>query len=322
MKKLTKKSKIILILAIIFIPITITICGLIVAKFYKTTEEFFEEISIADEVEETPDLDITIEPFNLYISGIDTSGDIEKVARSDVNMLVTVNPKTSTILLTSIPRDYYVAFYGKEGLRDKLTHSGVYGIETTVKTVENLFDTKIEYYARINFDTLVELVDEIGGIEIESDASFTNTQNGEKCDVVVGKNYMDGNCALAFSRERKEYNSGDRHRVENQQLVLKAIIEKISNSETLLQNYQNILNKTANFFQTTIPAEYIEKFVKVQLSEKTDWKIERYSVDGTGKYDYTYTYPNQQLYVMEPNLSTVNTAIEKINQTLNEEKQE
>ena len=164
--------------------------------------------------------------FSIYISGIDTSGNISNVSRSDSNTVVTVNTETHQVLLTSIPRDYYVTLHSKNA-KDKLTHSGIYGIAETVNTVEDLLDTDINYYVRVNFTTVIKLVDTLGGIDVNSDYAFTS---GE-FNFVKGMNHMNGKQALAFSRERHAFKDGDNQRIKNQQKVIEAIINKVLNSK-------------------------------------------------------------------------------------------
>lgn len=250
---------------------------------------------------------VTSEAYNIYISGIDIFGDISLVSRSDVNMVVTVNPTTHKVLLTSIPRDYYVKLHGTSGYNDKLTHAGIYGINKSIETIEDLFNIDINYYVRVNFSTLINLVDSIGGITIYSDAAFTSYTN-KACSFVQGNNTVDGTCALAFSRERYAYQTGDLHRVANQQAVLTAILKKALSSKTLVTKYASILKSLGYSFETNMPQAKIYDLVNMQLSDMPSWNISNYSVDGKGSYEYTYSYPSRKLYVMFPNMTAVNNA--------------
>lgn len=259
----------------------------------------------------TKEANVTDEPFNIYISGIDIYGNITSVSRSDVNMIVTVNPKTHKILLTSIPRDYYVQLHGKTGYKDKLTHAGVYGIDMSIQTLEDLLAVDINYYIRVNFTTLINLVDAIGGINVYSDKTLTPYTNSS-CKVIQGNNHFNGACALAFSRERHAYTEGDRHRVKNQQDVLSAILKKTLSSKTLVTKYTKILESFGSSFQTNMGSSKIYSLVNMQLDSMPNWTIENYSVDGTGASELTYSYPHQKLYVMVPNQTTVTTAKAKI----------
>lgn len=255
--------------------------------------------------------DLTKKTFTIYISGIDISGNISKVSRSDVNMLATINPKTKQILLTSIPRDYYVQLSNTTGYRDKLTHSGIYGINMTTSTIKDLLNINIDYYVRVNFTTLITLVDTIGGIDLYSDKSFRAWTNGQ-CTYPEGMVHVDGACALAFARERYTYTSGDRHRNQNQQDVVKAIIEKVISSKTLITKYPTLLSILENSFQTNIPLDQITKLINEQIRTMSSWQIEQFYLNGFDSANYTYSYPNQQLYVMEPDNETIKLAHEKI----------
>ena len=199
--------------------------------------------------------------FNVYISGIDTTGSINNVARSDANILATVNTKTHKVLLTSIPRDYYVTLHSKKA-KDKLTHSGIYGVSETVTTVEDLLDIDINYYVRVNFTTLIKLVDTLGGVSVYSDYNFTTAGY----TFSKGYNRLNGKEALAFSRERYSFTDGDNQRVKNQQKVIEAIINKVLDSKTILTKYTSILNSMEGSFQTNISQDEVSKLVQDQLN--------------------------------------------------------
>ena len=251
------------------------------------------------------------EPFTIYISGIDTYGSIGNVSRSDVNILVTVNPNTGKILLTSIPRDYYVRLHGTTGYKDKLTHAGLYGINMSVSTIEDLIDIDINYYVRVNFNTLIKVIDEIGGIDIYSDTDFI-AWTDESCKFNQGMNSVGGKCALAFSRERYAYQGGDRHRGQNQQAVISAIIKKVNTDRNLILKYNDILDSLNGTFQTNMQFEDITSFIKNQINNNISWDIESISLDGYDSSNYTYSYSGSKLYVMEPNYNTVENAKNKI----------
>jgi len=273
------------------------------------------EIKIKNDVK-IEDIDVTKESFNIYISGIDIYGNISQVSRSDVNMIATINPRTHEILLTSIPRDYYVRLHGTTGYKDKLTHAGLYGINMSIETLEDLFEINIDYYVRVNFTTLVNLVDAIDGVDITSDKAFTARTNGS-CTYVKGKNHLDGKCALAFSRERYAYSEGDRHRVQNQQAVITAILNKALSSSTLVKKYSSILESMGSSFQTNMPQDKIYSLVNMQLDSMPKWNITSISVNGKDSSNYTYSYSAGKLYVMEPDMSTVVNATNKIKELEN-----
>lgn len=248
--------------------------------------------------------------FNVYISGIDTSGSITNVARSDANILATINTNTHEVLLTSIPRDYYVTLHSY-GAKDKLTHSGIYGINETVSTVEDLLDVDINYYVRVNFTTVIKLVDTLGGVDINSEYDFTTT---EGYHFNKGYNHVNGTEALAFSRERQAFANGDNQRVRNQQLVIEAIIKKVLNSNTILTKYTSILDSLEGSFQTNIKQDEISSL----LNNMSSWKITTNSLTGTGANSPTYSMGSQLLYVMVPNSSSVTSATQKIKAVMGE----
>ena len=250
-------------------------------------------------------INVSEEPFSILISGIDTYGDISTVSRSDVNMIMAINPKTHKILLTSIPRDFYVQLHGTTGSKDKLTHSGIYGIDMTRTTLEDLFGIDIDYSVRVNFNTLVNLVDIIGGITITPDTTF----KASGCYFTKDEAAMlNGKCALAYSRERHAYSSGDRHRVQNQQDVLEAIIAKMTSSKTLISRYFDILDSISGSIETTIPASQFYKLANLQLADMPQWTIGKVSVNGYGDYNVTYSMGSRLLYVMVPYEDTIEKA--------------
>lgn len=258
-------------------------------------------------------IDIATEPFTVFISGIDAYGDMSNMqrGRSDVNMLATVNPETHEVLFTSIPRDYYVQLHGTTGYRDKLTHAGIYGVQMSMQTLEDLLDIEIDYYLKVNFSTVESLVDTIGGIEVYSDQQITPLHGGG-ITIPKGTVHMDGKLALAFARERYGYATGDRHRVQNQQDVISAIIKKVSGSTVILTKYAEILDNLANCLTTNIGKDEISSLVKMQLQSMPSWQIGQYSLNGSDSRNYTYSMGQQLLYVMEPNQETVKTAHDNI----------
>lgn len=255
----------------------------------------------------TSSVNVTKDAFNVYISGIDTYGPVSTVSRSDVNMIMTVNPKTKQILLTSIPRDYHVTL-ASFNARDKLTHSGIYGIEETMSTVENLLDIDLNYYMRVNFTSLITMVDAVGGINVNVDQAV----NVGGHSLSVGSNYMDGETALAFSRERYSYADGDRHRVRNQQAVLTGLLNKLM-SASMITNYNSILNSVSGAFETNMESGDLQKLIQMQIDDMSSWDIEQISLDGSGATSTNcYSMPGYELYVMEPDQSTVTAAKQKI----------
>ena len=257
-------------------------------------------------------------PFLLLINGIDTNtGTMPTRSLSDVNILAAVNPTTKKILLVAIPRDTYVKLHGTTGLNDKLTHSGSRGgVGLTVSTIEDFMNVKIDRYIRVNFNFLVDLVDNVGGITIYSDYNKTITTAINHCTIVPGNNSLDGACALGFARERKQYKDGDRQRGRNQEQVIEKVFEKISHDTNLINDYGKILGALSGSFDTNMNYDDITSLVRLQLNDMATWTIESYNIDGSGTMAKTYSYPNQNLYVMMPNAQTVSTAKAKITEVL------
>ena len=265
-------------------------------------------INIKTEIEIAKETDVTNQPFTVYISGIDSYGSIASVSRSDVNIVATINPKTKQILLISTPRDYYVQLRGTTGLKDKLTHAGVYGVETSVGTLEDLLATDINYYFRVNFTSLEKIVDALGGVDVYSKYSFTSSKaTGGTYYFAKGYNHMNGKQALSFSRERKRLPGGDRARGENQQAVIDGIVRKAT-SPAIITGYSKILNSLKDTFQTNMTDNDIQKLIKMQLNDMASWNITSYSLDGSDGSDYTYSYPSSKAYVMIPYEDSVNEA--------------
>ena len=273
-------------------------------------------INIKTEIEITKEADVTNQPFVVYISGIDSYGNIATVSRSDVNMVATINPITKQILLVSIPRDYYVQLRGTTGYKDKLTHAGLYGIETSVGTLEDLLATDINYYVRVNFSSLEKIVDALGGIDVYSKYSFTSSKaTGGTYYFAEGYNHMNGKQALAFSRERKRLPGGDRARGINQQAVIDGIIRKAI-SPAIITGYSKILNSLEDSFQTNMSDSDIQDLIKMQLNDMATWNITSYNLDGSDGSEYTYSYPNSKAYVMLPYEETVTEAQDLIDKVI------
>lgn len=266
--------------------------------------------------------DITSKPFNVLISGSDTRGGFDENGRSDVIMIATVNPKTSTILLTSVPRDFYVTTACDagdgcmQGALDKITHTGIHGTNTTKRTVEQLLGIEINYTFKVGFDTVTELVDAVGGIDV-------NVEPGYECDnflhapglsVHAGVNHLNGEQALGYARERYAYSEGDRQRTKNQQQVLMGIVDKIT-SPAIVKNYASIMDAMANTFSTTMSSSEISDLIKYQINNNPKWKMEQYMVNGTGD-TLMCAELGDAASVMVPDQSTVKTAKDKINVVL------
>ncbi|MDO4967632.1 MAG: LCP family protein [Candidatus Saccharibacteria bacterium] len=276
------------------------------------------EIDGKVEEEEPTSANLSNTPFILYINGIDTRTDgMPSRSLADVNILAAVNPNTKKILLVAIPRDTYVQLSGTTGLMDKLTHAGSRGgVALSKATIEDFMGITIDRYIRVNFNFVKGLVDGIGGITVTNDLDRTLTLDG--CTYNPGDNFVDGKCALRFARERKSYSTGDRHRGENQEQVITRILEKVSISSSLIKNYSTILSSLNDYFDTNVSSADIAALVRMQLNDMSSWAVESYNINGTGAMAKTYSYPNQNLYVMMPDVTTVATAKNKISALLSE----
>ena len=239
--------------------------------------------------------------FAMYISGIDVYGDIGTTSRSDVNIIAVVNTKTHQVLLITTPRDYYVPIPTISGdERDKLTHAGIYGVEASVATLEQLYEMNIDYYTRVNFTSVVKIVDALGGVSVYSNQSFT-TGN---LTIHEGYNDLNGEQALAFSRERHNVEGGDFQRGKNQQEVIKGIIRKAI-SPAILLGANDILNSISGNVDTNMPTEAIQNLIKEQLDTKASWNIKSMAAVGTGDSQTCYSIPNSQVYVAWPDQTSI-----------------
>lgn len=265
---------------------------------------------------------ITNTPFNVLISGSDTRGGFDENGRSDVIMVATVNPKTGTILLTSVPRDFYVttacdaADGCQQGALDKITHTGIHGTNTTKRTVEQLLGIEINYTFKVGFDTVTDIVDAVGGIDVNVEPGYACNDflNLSGFSVHEGVNHLNGEQALAYARERYAYSEGDRQRTKNQQQVLMGIVDKIT-SPAIVTNYASIMDSMSDTFSTTMSSQEISDLIKYQLNKNPKWKMEQYMVNGTGDTLMCAELGNAA-YVMVPDQSTVTTAKNKINAVL------
>ncbi|MDS8614855.1 capsular polysaccharide biosynthesis protein Cps4A [Streptococcus pneumoniae] len=240
--------------------------------------------------------------FNIYVSGIDTYGPISSVSRSDVNILMTVNRDTKKILLTTTPRDAYVPIAdGGNNQKDKLTHAGIYGVDSSIHTLENLYGVDINYYVRLNFTSFLKLIDLLGGIDVYNDQEFTAHTNGKYYP--AGNVHLDSEQALGFVRER------------HQQKVIVAILQKLTSTE-VLKNYSTIINSLQDSIQTNMPLETMINLVNAQLESGGNYKVNSQDLKGTGRMDLpSYAMPDSNLYVMEiddSSLAVVKAAIQDV----------
>lgn len=287
--------------------------------YLTTTYNMFARITVEDtkSTAEAKRVDVTEEPFNVYVTGIDQWND-EKgydLERSDVNMIVTVSPKTRTIMLTSIPRDSYVPLH-RTGTMDKLTHTGIYGVDETLNTVEDWMGIKLNYYVKVNFDACVDVVDAIGGIDIYNPKAFKGSLNNHPYP--KGNLHLMGRGALYYARERKAYGSEDQLRVKNQQVVMKAMLDKLMSSKTLLTKYGDIVEAVSGEMETNFPDDDLRALVKMQLSDLSKWNIKTQRM--SGKYDMAVVASmdsSNEYLVLKVKKKTFNKCVEGINKTMN-----
>ncbi|CYU35616.1 TPA: LCP family protein [Streptococcus suis] len=256
---------------------------------------------------ETATKQVSGDSFNIYISGIDAYGPISTVSRSDVNIIMTVNRATHKILLTTTPRDSYVAIAdGGQNQYDKLTHAGIYGVNASVHTLENLYGIDISNYVRLNFTSFLQLIDLVGGIDVYNDQEFTSLHGNYHFP--VGQVHLNSDQALGFVRERYSLTGGDNDRGKNQEKVIAALIKKMSTPENL-KNYQAILSGLEGSIQTDLSLETIMSLVNTQLESGTQFTVESQALTGTGRSDLSsYAMPGSQLYMMEINQDSLEQA--------------
>ena len=257
--------------------------------------------------------EITQKPFVEYISGSDTRSKKLKVSRSDVNILITVNPATKQILLLNTPRDYYVPNPAGDGALDKLTHCGLYGTKNSMKALGDLYGIQIDYFAQINFTGFETLIDAVGGVTIYSDQAFT----ARNTKVVKGENHLTGAQALEVARERRHVKGGDNGRGKNQMKVIQALIEKLTTGTTVISKYSEILDSLSGMFTTDITTAEITAFVKMQLDDMATWDIQTFAVTGSGATEKNYS--GSRAYVMKPHEHVVAHASTLVNKVLNGE---
>ena len=236
--------------------------------------------------------------FNIYVSGIDTYGAINEVSRSDVNIILTVNKKTKKVLITTTPRDSYVPIaLGGNNQKDKLTHAGIYGVDASIKTLENLYHIDLNYYIRVNFTSFLKLIDNLGGIDVENDKAFTAKHNGQY--YAAGTIHLDSNQALGFVRERYALADGDRDRGRNQQKVITAIIHKLTSAEALT-NFSDIIQGLQDSIQTNMPFVTMMNLVNSQLETGGTYTVTSTDLKGVGRLGLiSYAMPESNLYMME-----------------------
>lgn len=273
----------------------------------RTKTLYDHEVKTSVVQENTQDTrDITKDPFIIYISGSDTRNLKLATSRSDVNILAVVNPASKQVLLLNTPRDYYVETTVSGGMRDKLTHCGIYGIDCSMGTLTNLYEENVDYYVQINFNGFETLIDAIGGITVEAEKSFRTSEGGYY--ISQGTNQLSGAVALSYVRERKSFADGDNARGRHQMQAIEAIIKKVSSGTTVLNNYSAILSSMEGMFATNMSSSEISALVRMQLTDMASWNVKSFAVTGTGSSQKTYSMPTKRSYVMIPDESQIDYA--------------
>ena len=287
---------------------------------YRTKVIYAHKIEIDPEQIKKSDIKVTEEPFCILVSGLDSRGrgEIRNSGNSDVNIVIAVNPETKKILMINIPRDFYVPLNGSSSKMDKLTHAGNYGVESSVKTIESLLGLEIQYYVKVNFYSVVNIVDALGGITVNSEHSFRSLAGiNERTyySFKKGENKLNGDQALAFSRERSSFSAGDRTRGKNQMAVIKAVMDKIV-SPAIITSFSGVLKSITSNTKTNFSIEEINALIQMQLTDMASWEIKTISVNGSGASRATYSYGSEKLSVIVPDKKTITAAKNELNRVL------
>ena len=262
--------------------------------------------------------------FTIYLSGNDECGDLNQSGRSDVNILIVVNPTTRQILLINTPRDYYVNVnsLSSKGIgKDKLTHAGIFGVDASMATLSSLYSNwDIDYYVRVNFTGVEAIVDALGGITVDSEIAFKTSPDTSDVEFTFteGPNECNGKKALAFCRERQSVAGGDNQRGRDQMIAIQAIVDKVA-SPSILYNYSAVLNSVKGMFQTSLDDDDIASMVKLTMEGTQAWNVQSYAVTGAGVYGPSYFFGYSSIYMMEPNMTTVKQAVDLMTKIKNDE---
>ena len=286
------------------------IASLKVATVVERNTPAAQQTSSADEEQTSSDTSakddaVTDEVYTIFVSGIDTRGGMTASSRSDVNIILTLNATTKQILMVSTPRDYFVPLSISNGVPDKLTHAGIYGVNVCMDTLDMLYDININYYFRLNFAGFEQIIDALGGVTVNSDYDF-DSGNTTGYHFNQGENHLNGEQALVFARERYAFKEGDRQRGRNQMAVIQGVVDKAT-QPAFLKNYLSVLDSLDGAFETNVPYDVMASLVRKQLDEGGSWQVLSYSVDGTGDTQKPYSM-SSKAYVMIPDQNTVDKA--------------
>ena len=278
-------------------------------KDYRDKVKIIYQYGIDTELKEAKkDGPIQDRVFHIYISGIDVYGPITTNSRSDVNIIMSVNPESKQILLTTTPRDYYVEIPEiSGGSKDKLTHAGIYGVDRSMATLDSIYDIDIDYYARVNFTSLIQMVDVLGGIDVNSQYAFS----AGGYDFTEGINHLNGEQALAFARERHSFEDGDNQRGKNQEAVIVGMLQKAM-SPAILKDAPALIDSVSDSVETNMSRKEMAALINMQLDEGGSWNIVSANAVGTGDSQSCYSSGSQLLYVMQPDWASVNVIKQKL----------
>lgn len=273
------------------------------------------EVKEEREIVDAKKTDVVNKPFTVFISGVDTAGSITANSRSDVNVIAVVNPNTKKILLVSIPRDAYIKIPALDGNKDKITHSGLFGVGATMEAFEDYFDIDINYYAKFNFTSVINIIDIIGEVDVYSHYNFSV----DGYTYTKGINSMNGEKALRFVRERYTLPNGDMDRGVHQMELIKGVINTVTKPQNILK-IGGIIDEIGKNLDTNMSTDEVSSLIAFQLDKNIAWDFDQIQLEGTGKTGkYSYMIPNQNIYVMEPSESSREEIINKINEVYNEE---
>ena len=287
-----------------------------------TVEKVGQSVDVEIKTDDTASSDDTAkqtDPDNiirLYISGIDTRGSAIINTRSDVNIIATINTDTKQALLVSTPRDYFVPLSISNGVPDKLTHAGIYGIDVSMDTLGMLYDISLDDYFRVNFAGFIKIIDALGGVDVNSEEAFT-AYTDSRYSYTKGINHLGGEAALAYARERYAFSDGDRARGRHQMEVISAVIQKVL-SPDILSRYTDVLAGIDGCFETNFSYDRLAELVRQQLTDGGSWNIVSYSVNGSGDTRQPYSM-SANAYVMIPDQTTVDKAKELMQQVVDGE---
>ena len=293
----------------------------VIKEHYSDFEEYTKVIYSYNIVKKFDDnLDVTAkvtEPFTVYLSGIDVAGSIDTTGRSDVNIIAVVNPKTHQVLLVTTPRDYHVVIPGiSRGMEDKLTHAGIYGVDASMATLSELYDVEVNYYVRVNFTSLPQIVDALGGVDVESEYEFTtHPDSGEVMHVNKGMNSFNGKQALVFARERQNVPGGDFQRGKDQQAVITAMMKKAI-SPAILAGAIEIIDSVSENVDTNMPPKFIKGLVKSQISEPSSWQVTSMAAEGTPSTGECYSAQGSQLSICVPDQASIEKIKEAVDMVI------